>query len=167
MDLIDGEVIRKKRYGPPPGSPSNNPTGKGGFRDHPENIQPCHDKPLTYRGALRKFGSMTPRELLALQKKGPLLDRDDITINEACAIMDSMLAMQIKHNDIRVSNANQVEGLPRQTVAMEFDAADVQAQLNLSAKTAPPPVEQTLQEDEGKGDASPDGSGGNDVKLSA
>lgn len=89
---------------------SNNPTGKGGFGDHPENISPGGWNPEnTFSYQFNKFKNMTKKEFDEYKKTHPKSER---TMAEALAYA-RVVEAQNKLRDFQ-EVANRTEGMPLQ-----------------------------------------------------
>jgi hypothetical protein len=92
-----------------------NPTGKGGFGDHPENRSPGgwkKEENITNR--MQFFGRMNEEEIRDWQKKNP-----NPTVFELIALNRVLGAM--KKLDESTFVANRTEGMPKQVMEMGVD----------------------------------------------
>lgn len=110
------ELTQDKKLITPP--ELRNPEGKGGFKDHPENInvggRPKNQESFAYW--MNYFKNLSTKEFLKWEKENP-----DSTRNVAA---DLVYARMIKaRNDLREFQeiANRTEGMPRQTIKNEFE----------------------------------------------
>lgn len=103
----------------------SNPTGRGGFGQRPQDIWKGGRGPAksNYSDCLKKWYSLTPKELYAEANK-PLRDRDDITVVEACAMLDAARAMVTKNTKQRQWNADRTEGKPKQVIEATVNPGD-------------------------------------------
>lgn len=123
--LPDGTV---RHLGPTePGDPPRNPTGKGGFRDHPENRSNGHwDRRLSPSFLTNKFLRMTPTQLQDEAQRTDLTVVERMVIRQLLDAAKSDLKPQVR-SDLTERVYDRAEGKP---------VAKVEAQVD----QAPPPV---------------------------
>ena len=92
--------------------PNKSTQFKKGQSGNPNGRPPS---PECYRHALRKYLAMTPQELYN-EVSQDLKLRDDITVADACAMLDAAQAMVRDNWRQRQANADRTDGKPRQEV---------------------------------------------------
>ena len=104
---------------------ATNPKGKGGFGQRPQDIWKGGRGPAksNYSDCLKKWYALTPKQLYEEARK-PLQDREDITVAEACAMLDAARAMITKNPRQRQWNADRTEGKPRQYIDATVNPGD-------------------------------------------
>lgn len=98
-----------------PVRPAPNPTGKGGFGDHPENANPG-GRPKNnerYGYWLDYFKNINEDEFRAYP------DENKGTMSMACIAAYARISGTVKHLDEFKEVANRTEGQPKQTVEVE------------------------------------------------
>lgn len=119
-----------------------NPTGKGGFGDHPENRNPGGwKKEQNITSRMNFFGRMSEEEALAWCKDNP-----NPTIFETIALNRVLSAR--KKLDESVFVANRTEGMPKQMVGFDDDdITKVKVKIEVTKDGTKPESDQSIREE--------------------
>lgn len=91
---------------------NRNPTGKGGFGDHPENRNPGGWKPeYTFSYQYRRFMNMTVKEFK--QWKDKTSDKEKTMVEELAYVAVLKARTEFKE---RQEITNRTEGMPKQSI---------------------------------------------------